>query len=100
MFVSKVVIPSLTSIHLHLLWNLHDLDEANPERSTMRTIKSLTDKLVKHCHDLMKLGSPDTQKQAYSLLCDLLVVFSKQLKTRGKCYFYTIQSDSISTLVQ
>ena len=49
----------------------------------MRRIHSLTEQLTRHCHDLMKLGSHDVQKQAYTVLCDLLIVFSKQLKTRG-----------------
>lgn len=77
------MIPSLTCLHLHLLWSLATIDNAKPDRSQLRNVRNLTQTLVKHCSDLVKLGSPSVQQEAFIMLCDLLIVFAKQLSTHG-----------------
>ena len=79
----QIVVPALTSLHLHILWSLQGLDETKPDRSIMRNIRTLTETLVKNCHNLLKLGSQAAQQEAFVILCDLLMVFAKQLKNRG-----------------
>lgn len=73
----------MSILQLHLLWCLHSVDVNKPDRSKLRDVHTLTDTLIKHCSDLLKLGSSAVQQEAFVILCDLLIVFSKQLATHG-----------------
>lgn len=62
----------------------HSIDSTNPDRNQCRSVRTSTEKLVKACSDLIKLGSPAVQQEAFVILCDILIVFGKQLGSQGK----------------
>ena len=83
-FFYQIVIPSLTCVQVHLLWSLSSIDSTKPDRAQLRHVRNLTETLAKHCTDLVKLGSPPVQQEAFIILCDLLIIFAKQLSTHGQ----------------
>ena len=73
----------------------------------MRNVKAESCQLINNCHELLQLGTRDVQKevwlyrshdvlqtapllQAYTILCDILMVFSRNLRTNGMVIWHTI----------
>jgi len=50
----------------------------------MRQIRSKLLHLVDQCQELVKFGSGRGQREAFVTLCDLLVVFARQLRKEGQ----------------
>ncbi|XP_011408151.1 PREDICTED: cohesin subunit SA-1 [Amphimedon queenslandica] len=75
-----LVIPSMNCDSLFLLWFLKEAESHSPpDRDTIRSIRTSMEKVITICSDLLKLGSPAVQQESFVILCDLLMLFAKQL---------------------
>ena len=74
-------------------------------QNQMRTVKTESCELIDNCHELLQLGTRDVQKevwlviscnlqslplpvQAYTTLCDTLIVFSRRIRTTSQYVAY------------
>jgi hypothetical protein len=79
----SLVIPCLQCLQLHIMWSLYSLESIDPDRTQLRYIRNLLDSLMRHSFDLIKLGTNNVQNASFTIICDLLVVFAKQLSSHG-----------------
>ena len=50
----------------------------------MQQIRSKLVHLLRQCQELVKFGSGGGQREAFVTLCDLLIVFARQLRKEGQ----------------
>lgn len=62
-----------------MLWLLENMDESNPGKGQMKELKKKLNHLMLVCHDLLINHQDKIQESAYITICDLLIVFGKQL---------------------
>lgn len=65
------------------MWALHSVDVSNPQMDTVKWLKARLQHLVEQCHELVKFGTALGQREAFVTLCDLLIMFAKQLNNIG-----------------
>ena len=65
------------------MWALNSLDVNSPQSDTVKWLKARLQHLVEQCLELVKFGSTLGQREAFVTLCDLLVMFGKQLNSIG-----------------
>lgn len=90
-YASKRVVPdeimeqTLSSMQTLLIWSLIEIDVDEPDKQEMRTLKRRVSQFLSQCSELIQFGSTSVQRVAFNCICDLLVVFAKQLKNRAPC---------------
>ncbi|XP_071489542.1 cohesin subunit SA-1-like [Diadema antillarum] len=70
---------AIACCHYGIMWNMSKLDNLNPEMSDMRKIRKQCSELIKTCSSLLIDGSEQIREDAFTTICDLMVVFSRQL---------------------
>ena len=53
-------------------------------QGAMQRIRSKLVHLLRQCQELVKFGSGGGQREAFVTLCDLLIVFARQLRKEGQ----------------
>lgn len=76
----EIVCTTLSCIMFNVLWLMHTIDPEDPDKAMMRNAKAESCQLIDNCHELLQLGTRDVQKEAYTILCDVLIVFSRNLR--------------------
>ena len=96
---------SFTVESAHVLIGLPLLGSDFCLQNQMRTVKTESCELIDNCHELLQLGTRDVQKevwlviscnlqslplpvQAYTTLCDTLIVFSRRIRTTSQYVAY------------
>ena len=80
---TQVLCNVLVCLRLEVMWSLRSLDVNNPSADTVKWLKARLQHLVEQCHELVKFGSVMGQREAFVTLCDLLIMFAKQLNNIG-----------------
>ena len=80
---TQVLCNVLMCLRLEAMWTLHSLDVNSPQADTVKWLKARLQHLVEQCLELVKFGSALGQREAFVTLCDLLVMFAKQLNNIG-----------------
>lgn len=75
----EIISKALASCSTAVLWSLKKLDESNPDKDGMRVLRKRLNDLMKYCHELLFHGQSKVQEEAYITICDLLIVFGKNL---------------------
>lgn len=74
---------TLSSMQMLLVWSLTEIDEEEPDKQQLRILKRHVSQFIRHCDELIQYSSPSVQRVAFNCICDLLVIFAKQLKHRA-----------------
>lgn len=77
---AEVISLALVSLEMLLIWSLHALDSNRPSKREMKTLKQRLSDFIRVTADFLQFGPEDVPKQAFLCLCDILIVFAKQLK--------------------
>ena len=76
----KIVCDALASLQHCLMWYRADLDETSPDKSELKTMKRRLNEVMTLCFELMtRDADSEVREDAYICICDLLIVFGKQL---------------------
>ncbi|XP_065924838.1 cohesin subunit SA-1 isoform X1 [Magallana gigas] len=75
----EIVCKALACGSQALLWYLNKLDEANPNKNEMKSLRKRLNDMMKYCHDLLFHQQDKVGEEAYITICDLLVMFSRHL---------------------
>ncbi|XP_030838180.1 cohesin subunit SA-1 [Strongylocentrotus purpuratus] len=70
---------AISCCHYAIMWTMTKLDNQNPEMSEMKKIRRNVSELIKTCSTLLIDGSEQIREEAFITICDLMVVFSRQL---------------------
>ncbi|XP_041483045.1 cohesin subunit SA-1-like isoform X3 [Lytechinus variegatus] len=70
---------AISCCHYAIMWTMTKLDNQNPEMSEMKRIRRHCSELIKTCSSLLIDGSEQIREEAFITICDLMVVFSRQL---------------------
>ncbi|XP_022098591.1 cohesin subunit SA-2-like isoform X2 [Acanthaster planci] len=70
---------AIACTHYSLLWDLTRLNEHNPEKADMLKLRKRTSEIVRTCSKLLLDGSDGIREEGFITICDLLIVFGKQI---------------------
>lgn len=71
------------SMKMLLVWSLTEIDVNEPDKHEMRTLKKRVNQFMSNCDELIQFSTDSVQRVAFCCICDLLIVFAKQLKNRA-----------------
>ncbi|XP_065886790.1 cohesin subunit SA-1-like [Dysidea avara] len=90
----EIICNSLSCLMFNALWLMHTIDADDPDKCSLVELKKIISiskpdacseaescELIDNCHELLQLGTRDVQKEAYTTLCDTLIVFSRRIRT-------------------
>ncbi|XP_076097858.1 cohesin subunit SA-2-like isoform X2 [Mytilus galloprovincialis] len=75
----EIVSKAMSSASMSVLWYLQKLDENNPSKDEMKALRKRLNDLLKYCHELMYHPKDRVNEEAFITICDLLIVFSKNM---------------------
>ncbi|KAK6195975.1 hypothetical protein SNE40_001290 [Patella caerulea] len=75
----EIITKAVSACSMALLWYLQKIDEKNPDKDRLRYIKKRLNNLMRHCNNLLLHQLDKVVEEAYITICDLLVVFSRNL---------------------
>ncbi|GAB6024215.1 hypothetical protein CHUAL_008914 [Chamberlinius hualienensis] len=61
------------------MWELHKLDKINPTVAELNTLRDQLHTFMAECREILKNSSDNLKTEAFTAICDLLIVFCKQL---------------------
>ncbi|XP_078379288.1 cohesin subunit SA-2-like isoform X3 [Oculina patagonica] len=91
---------TFSSMQMLLVWNLTEIDVNEPDKHEMRTLKRRVSQFMSHCDELIQFSSPSVQRVAFTCICDLLIIFAKQLKNRAPTLAPLVYEADYSTQVR
>ncbi|PFX16109.1 cohesin subunit SA-2-like [Stylophora pistillata] len=74
---------TFSSMQMLLVWSLTEIDINEPDKHEMRTLKKRVNQFMSHCDELIQFSTDSVQRVAFCCICDLLIIFAKQLKNRA-----------------
>ncbi|CAI7999749.1 Cohesin subunit SA-2 [Geodia barretti] len=80
----RVMCSVVAVLRLDLQWSLATMDETSPSRDSLRDLQSRFTRTLRCCRDLLMRGARPVMREAYMTLCDILVVFGRQLRACGQ----------------
>ncbi|XP_064615065.1 cohesin subunit SA-2-like [Liolophura sinensis] len=88
----EVVCKSIAACSMAVLWYLQKVDgEASPDKNEVLLLKKRLEQLMRHSQELLFHPVNRVDEEAFITICDLLVVFSKQIAETNpllKCLVY------------
>ncbi|KAM8794234.1 cohesin subunit SA-3 [Eudromia elegans] len=72
----QVVVPAITCVHFHLLWELSRVPSADATQEQLRRLKSQATSFCSQCQSCLCDGDPGVREQAFLVLGDLLLVLA------------------------
>ncbi|XP_071656338.1 cohesin subunit SA-3 isoform X2 [Patagioenas fasciata] len=80
----QVLIPAITCVHFHVLWELSHLPSADIPQEQLRGLKNRVTTVASLCQNCLTDPDPGVREQAFVVLSDLLLVFGPQLAQDGR----------------
>lgn len=91
---------TFTSVQMLLVWSLKEIDVNQPDKHDMRTLKRRVSQFIPQCDELIQFSSPSVQRVAFNCLCDLLIIFAKQLRNSAPLLAPLVHEADHSTQVR
>lgn len=79
----EVLCKAIACCHVSLMWQLSSVDKSNPDEAALSSLKKNFKSFMDRCTWLLKNPEDSVQEEAYISICDLLVVFSKNLANKN-----------------
>ena len=79
----EIVGQAISCCQMSILWYLDELDENNPGKGQMKELRKKMNTFMLVCFDLLQNNQDRIQESAYVTICDLLIVFGKQLASNN-----------------
>ncbi|XP_074657928.1 cohesin subunit SA-2-like isoform X2 [Tubulanus polymorphus] len=76
-----IVCRAIACCSMAIMWNLHRLDETNPDKGEMKMLNKRLDEFMMLLQDLLYHQMDKINEEAFITICDLLIVFSKHLES-------------------
>ena len=78
---SPIVCDALASLQFSLMWSRADIDDQNPDKNELKTVKRRLNEVMSLSFELMCYSQNATEviEDAYTNICDLLIVYGKQI---------------------
>ncbi|XP_032234908.2 cohesin subunit SA-1 isoform X2 [Nematostella vectensis] len=92
----RIVILAIHSMQTLLQWVLVNLDTGHPDKTQLKRLKKWTYTFLGQCEELVSFSNPDVQREAFMCLCDLYIVFAKQLCNRSALFAPLVYEPSTS----
>ncbi|XP_072033672.1 cohesin subunit SA-1-like isoform X2 [Amphiura filiformis] len=70
---------AIACTHYAIVWQLSKMGDVNPDKSDMQKLTKQSGELIKTCSTLLLDSSDTIKEEAFITICDLLVVFSRQI---------------------
>ncbi|XP_074023534.1 cohesin subunit SA-3 [Numenius arquata] len=80
----QVLVPTITCLHFHVLWELSRLPSTNVPQEQLRNLKSRVTSFCSWCQSCLSDVDAGIREQAFMVLSDLLLVFGPQLLQDGR----------------
>ncbi|GAB6019831.1 hypothetical protein CHUAL_001371 [Chamberlinius hualienensis] len=75
----EVVKYAISACYSSIMWELHKLDEINPTEAGLNTTRERLHSFMAVCREMLNNSSDNFKAEAFTTICDLLIVFCKQL---------------------
>ncbi|XP_028518614.1 cohesin subunit SA-1 [Exaiptasia diaphana] len=92
----KILNLTLYSMQCLLLWALSGLDPSHPDKSQLKKLKKWISTFIKQCEELVGYSNIEVRTEAFLCMCDLLVVFAKQITNQSALFAPLIYEANVS----
>ena len=75
----EIVCKAICCCAMSIMWYLDALDDSNPDKAAMKELKKRITNFMRLCHELLFNQHDRIQEEAYITICDMLIVFSKNI---------------------
>lgn len=79
----EILCKAIGCCHISLMWQLSALDQTTTDEAAMSPLKKNLKNFLDRCTVLLKHNEDSVQEEAYISICDLLVVFGKNLANKN-----------------
>ncbi|KAK7922534.1 hypothetical protein WMY93_009436 [Mugilogobius chulae] len=93
----QIVIHSLQCTHYVILWNLAKSSEGSARKDDLVTLRKQMRAFCMMCQRYLTNVNTAVKEQAFTILCDLLLIFSHQMVSGGREHLEPLDDDSNST---
>ncbi|XP_054663991.1 cohesin subunit SA-3 isoform X1 [Grus americana] len=80
----QVLVPAITCLHFHVLWELSRLPSTDVPQEQLRSLKARVTSFCSLCQSCLSDMDAGVREQAFVVLSDLLLVFGPQLPRDGR----------------
>ncbi|KAM6106675.1 cohesin subunit SA-3 [Phoenicopterus ruber ruber] len=80
----QVLVPAITCLHFHILWELSRLPSTDVPPEQLRSLKTRVTSFCSLCQSCLSDVDAGVREQAFVVLSDLLLVFGPQLPRDGR----------------
>ncbi|ELU02222.1 hypothetical protein CAPTEDRAFT_182123 [Capitella teleta] len=75
----EIVCKAISCCHMSIMWYLDAIDDHAPDKEAMDDLRKKLVNFMRLCHALLLLQQDRIQQEAFITICDLLIVFSRNL---------------------
>nr|QIC49987.1 cohesin subunit SA-1 [Actinia equina] len=79
----RILILTINAMQCLLLWTLTGLDANHPDKAQLKKLKKWSTTFIRQCEELVGYSNTEVRIEAFLCVCDLLIVFAKQLKNQS-----------------